>query len=93
MSNNITPSSEIWQRRIEIDKREREERMELLKDHSKKFSKERASLIRDCEEIGHIEGKFWDNGLGFTWFYCNQCGGQIKESIQKYNIRGFDDDE
>ena len=85
--------SEISKRRYELDKREREERMELLKDHSKKFSQERAALIRDCEEIGHVEGKFWDNGLGFTWFYCCNCGGQIKESVRRYRLLCEDEDE
>lgn len=82
----MTTSSEIWQRRTEIDRRERNERMKLLEEHNKKFSEERAALIRECEEIGHKEGKFWDNGLGYTWFYCNQCGGQIKESVRHYGI-------
>lgn len=83
----------IWSRRSELERREREERMELLKDHSKKFSQERAALIRECETIGHVEGKFWDNGLGFCWFYCANCGGQIKESVKRYKLLCEDEDE
>ena len=59
--------------RFEMDSREREERMELLKEHKKKFSKERVALQKICEEIGHERGRYWDNGLGWEWHYCCHC--------------------
>lgn len=84
---------ELLDLRYDIDKREREERMALLKDHSKKFSLERASLIRSCGEAGHIEGKFHDNGVGCTWMWCSRCGASIPETVQQYKIAWDDDDE
>lgn len=84
---------ELLDLKYDINKREREERMELLKDHQKKFALERAALIKACEEVGHIEGRFHDNGLGCTWMWCSRCGGTIKESVQRYKILGYDDNE
>lgn len=76
--------NEIWNRRVDIDRRERKERAELLKDHNDKYFKERAALIAECEKIGHVEGNFHDNGLGWTWFYCRNCGGRMSE--KRYSI-------
>lgn len=55
--------------RFEMDSREREERMELLKEHKKKFSKERVALQKICEEIGHERGRYWH--------YCCHCDAII----------------
>ena len=80
-------ASEIWHRRVDIDRRERAEREKLLKEHNKKFSAERAALNADCEKIGHVEGNFHDNGWGWTWFYCRSCGGRMNE--KRYSIQGI----
>lgn len=73
--------NEIWQLRNDIDRREREERKKLLEEHNKKFKEERQDLMNRCGEIGHVEGKFWYNGLGYSWYYCANCGGVMKETV------------
>lgn len=27
---------------------------------------------------GHIRGKWHNNGLGWSWFYCSRCGGRME---------------
>lgn len=34
-------------------------------------------LVQDCAIIGHHRGTFWDNGLGWSWFYCSNCGARM----------------
>lgn len=80
----------IWQRKIDIDRRQRDERSELLKEHNEKFRKERVALIEECGKIGHVEGNLHDNGLGFTWFYCANCGGRMGE--KRYSILRDEDE-
>tara|TARA_R110000868_G_scaffold95713_4_gene263075 strand:+ start:3050 stop:3301 length:252 start_codon:yes stop_codon:yes gene_type:complete len=67
-------TSEIGRRRYDIDRREREARQELLKDHNEKFSAEYAKLKEDCAKSGHVMGRVWDNGLGWDWKICAYCG-------------------
>ena len=31
-------------------------------------------LIEDCGKQGHTKGKFHDNGLDWTWWWCGKCG-------------------
>ncbi|HMR10194.1 MAG TPA: hypothetical protein PKA88_30670 [Polyangiaceae bacterium] len=31
-----------------------------------------------CEQQGHIRGKWHNNGLGWSWFYCNRCGDRME---------------
>jgi hypothetical protein len=71
--------SDIRKRRADIERRSREEREFLLRDHQLKFSKERAELIADCAREGHARGAYHDNGLGWEWYYCAKCGGRIEE--------------
>jgi hypothetical protein len=64
----------------DMEHREREERAALLKEHNKKYSKERAVIKKLCEEIGHERGKYWDNGLGWEWYYCCHCSAVMDEN-------------
>lgn len=66
--------NDIAGRRYDIDRREREERALLLKDHQDKFSAEYAKLKEDCGKVGHVMGRIWDNGLGWDWKVCAYCG-------------------
>ena len=34
--------------------------------------------LRERCSVSAIAGKFHDNGLGWSWFYCNQCGARIR---------------
>jgi hypothetical protein len=69
-------ASEIAGRRYALDKREREERAHLLKDHQEKYAAEYAKLKEDCGKVGHVLGRIWDNGLGWEWKICAYCGGR-----------------
>ena len=80
--------SEISKRRYDIDKRRREEREFLLKEHNERFSVEMRQLIDDCEKEGHVRGKYWDNGLGWEWYYCTKCGGAFDEHCYIDNKQG-----
>lgn len=73
---------DISDRRREIENRRRIEREDLLREHNEKFSKEMAELKKDCAKEGHVRGMFWDNGLGYRWYYCCKCGGRMDE--QRY---------
>ena len=41
----------------------------------------KTELVQDCELTGHVKGNFHSNGLGYSWFYCSNCGTRfdIKE--------------
>ena len=76
----------IFDRRRDMEKREREERDKLLKEHNLKFRKERMAIYEDCGKIGHVKGQFWDNGVGYTWYNCQICGGRIEDTVKwKYD--------
>lgn len=34
----------------------------------------RQQLVEECAVEGHTKGKFHDNGLGWTWWWCGRCG-------------------
>jgi len=74
------PHTEIWIKRRDMVRREQDERMALLKDHSEKFAAERASLKSECAVIGHERGRYWDNGLGWEWYYCKHCDARMDDN-------------
>lgn len=70
-------STEIWKERHRLDQERREAMRVLMADFDKQhFAKVRAMQER-CAAIGHVRGTFHDNGLGWTWYYCNQCGASF----------------
>lgn len=71
--------SDIFKRKYDIETRRRREREELLKEHNEKFNAEIRQLIDDCEKEGHVRGRYWDNGLGWEWYYCTKCGGAFDQ--------------
>lgn len=67
--------SDIWKRRHEIDKARREKMKEVMDEYDRTvFYPARKQLIDDCAKEGHTQGKFYDNGLGSTWWWCGKCG-------------------
>jgi len=67
--------SEIWERRYKLDKERREKMQELMGEYDRTvFYPARKQLIEDCEKEGHTQGKFHDNGFGWTWWWCGKCG-------------------
>jgi hypothetical protein len=65
----------IWTRRHEIDKARQEKMKEVMAEYDRKvYNPARKQLVEDCEKEGHTQGKFHDNGFGWTWWYCGKCG-------------------
>lgn len=76
--------SEIWRRRYEQDKERRDKMKEAMEEYDQNiYWPARKQLIEDCEKEGHTQGKFHDNGLGWTWWWCGKCGTSWGK--QKYN--------
>jgi hypothetical protein len=65
----------IWTRRYEIDKARQEKMKEVMAEYDRKvYNPARKQLVEDCEKEGHTQGKFHDNGWGWTWWWCGKCG-------------------
>ena len=32
------------------------------------------NIQKECQTIGHVRGNYHDNGLGWEWYYCKNCG-------------------
>jgi hypothetical protein len=65
----------IWTRRYEIDKARQEKMKEVMAEYDRKvYNPARRQLVEDCEKEGHTQGKFHDNGWGWTWWWCGKCG-------------------
>ena len=79
----MTPEDIISLKR-NIDQRECQERDALLREHNQKFYQERLTLYTECGKIGHVKGRFWDNGWGTTWCYCARCGCRMTDTIEHY---------
>lgn len=76
--------SEIWQLRYKLDKERREKMTELMKEYDQTvYYPARKLMIEACEQEGHTQGKFHDNGLGWTWWWCGKCGTSWGK--QRYN--------
>lgn len=85
-------------RQTEIRKEMREldhERMDYMSKAMASFDAEqrikRKALQDECAGIGHTRGRFHNNGLGWSWFYCSTCGGQM--DIQGPDCQSDKDDE
>jgi hypothetical protein len=66
--------SEICQERHRLDQERREAMRRLMADFDKQHFAKVRELQTRCAKIGHVRGQFHDNGLGWSWYYCNQCG-------------------
>lgn len=74
----------IWQRRGEIDRARMKRNQELMDEYDRTvYYPAKLALQKECEESerGHHGGKYHDNGLGWSWFYCQSCGA-------RYDITG-----
>jgi len=70
----------ISERKYEIEKRRRAEREVLLKEHNERFEEEMYQLRQDCAKEGHVRGNYWNNGLGWEWYYCAKCGASFDKN-------------
>lgn len=72
---NTKMSLSIGERRRQIDKARMVKQKELMDEYDQTvYYPAKAELIKECEEEGHTHGKFHDNGLGWTWWWCGKCG-------------------
>lgn len=78
----MSDKKEIWQRRGEIERARHDKNAELMEEYDRTiYLPARKQLVEECFKLGHSGGKLHNNGFGWTWFYCNSCGG-------RYNIEG-----
>jgi hypothetical protein len=57
-------------------RRQRSKKMkELMREYDETvYYPEIQKLQKQClESGGHIRGKFHNNGIGWTWYYCARC--------------------
>lgn len=69
----------IWERRGILDRDRRKRNQELMQEYDETvYRPQMLALQKECEqsERGHHGGKYHDNGLGWSWFYCNACGAR-----------------
>ena len=67
--------SDIGQRHRQLEKERRDKMKELMEEYDQNiYWPARRKLIEDCEKEGHVQGKFHDNGVGWSWFWCGKCG-------------------
>jgi hypothetical protein len=80
----VSDKKEIWQRSGEIERARRDKQHELMEAYDRTvYYPAMKQLREECSKLGHSDGKFHNNGFGWTWFYCGSCGG-------RYNIEGPD---
>jgi hypothetical protein len=88
----------ISDRRWTLDRLERTIRKEWLNKmydtpEYQSFLQQRTQLQNDCEKEGHVRGKFWDNGLGWTWYYCANCGVSFDKERYGFYDSAMGEDE
>lgn len=80
-----TETNSIWKRHRQIEQDRMKKTRELMEEYDKTVYRPAIIAIqKECSEgSGHRGGKYHDNGFGWSWFYCNQCGA-------RYDITGPD---
>lgn len=69
-----SPSTQIWKERHQLDTERREAMRRLMDDFDREHFAKVRNLQARCAAIGHVRGNLHNNGLGWTWYWCNQCG-------------------
>jgi len=68
-------STQVWRDYGDIQKARMLKQRELMAEYDNTVYRPAIKeLTERCARIGHKQGKFHSNGLGASWFYCNQCG-------------------
>lgn len=79
--------SEIWRRRHELSAARRKKMQEAMHDYDENiYLPTLRALIAECAAKGHIKGELWNNGLGWSWYNCTQCGGRIEETVEHHDL-------
>lgn len=75
----------IWKRHRQLMKERGDKMQELMEEYDKTVYYPALKALREeCEATGHVRGNFHDNGLGWCWYWCNQCGAAFDK--EQYNI-------
>jgi hypothetical protein len=76
---NREASTQIWRDKWAIDEARRKKMHEAMDEYDRNVYQPAMKELRGrCASIGHVRGNFHNNGLGWTWFYCNQCGDRME---------------
>ena len=76
--------SELWKEMMAIQSARRDKLHEAMKDYDETvYGPAMKSLRERCAAIGHQRGRFHNNGLGYSWYWCSQCGAQMEVEGRK----------
>jgi len=65
----------IWKEYHELQDQRRQKLVDMMREYDETIYRPAMQKLKDCcAAVGHVKGKFHDNGLGWTWWYCNNCG-------------------
>lgn len=65
----------IWKEYRELQDQRRQKLVDVMREYDETVYRPAVQKLKDrCAAVGHVRGKFHDNGLGWTWWYCNNCG-------------------
>jgi hypothetical protein len=69
----------IWEQRIRLEKARRAYEEEQMRDYDRdEYYPAMKALRQQCAESGHSpQGKWHDNGIGWSWRYCSQCADRL----------------
>ena len=72
-------STQIWREHHDIQSARTAKLREAMADYDRDVYRPALKALRErCAALGHVRGNFHDNGFGWTWFYCNQCGDRME---------------
>jgi hypothetical protein len=77
-------SSSIIEQRWKLDRDRTTKMRELMIEYDATvYYPAKNALVEECaaSEEGHFGGAYHDNGFGWSWMYCQKCGG-------RYDITG-----
>ncbi len=87
MSTDNFKFKPIWDESRNIQKAKREKVQEVMSEYDKTvYRPALKSLQEKCELLGHKEGIWESNGLGWEWVNCRYCHKTLKK--QQYKIEG-----
>ena len=75
---------ELYKRKQEMKMNRFHKERELMEQYDNEvYYPELKKLREDCEKIGHIKGRYHNNGLGWEWYYCECCDARLETN--QYN--------
>jgi hypothetical protein len=51
-------------------------------EYRKQIEERKEAGKSECAKEGkHVRGEFWNNGLGWHWWYCSRCGAAFDKEF------------